>query len=531
MLDESTKIELSQSLSINKDKVDTIIENTFYEISKILLNGTPFYIENIGTISIEDLDYYDKNTSLSIKTRHTVFYSREEKAYYSTQTLALNMAIKYHEDEQKIREIINKIFSLASDTLTNEKKIVIKNFGDFYLNHDIIFVPSFYLKYLINPYFNLIKNIKTIDDTNEIPNNEPIESMIEEDIVESLDDYSDIIEAQELDKTYDDDDDLIEEVDELNNTNEEGDANEVEEVAKDITEESSKDENTEEVVEVLDIAEKSEDIEDNSQKYDNTFNKQINEPFYRKPQKRTEGYDINIKENTEAETEENNDKKKKKSYKNVVLKQKKERSWIFVALSVAAVLIIISAILLVFYNNIMQKPVQAFNAIYQIFENDKPPKFENNNMYDIAEFYFVRKGSQHKTYVLNRDMYYWEISDMVYGETIYWPFVYAINNEKGSITNSETFLLKKDSQINIAELKSNEVISFFIGMDRDVAQTLAELYFSLYNTFYTIGNNEKAMKMITIAAEIDRNILEQKKYEIPTQIYDTVSANVDHKRR
>ncbi len=523
MLNESIKIELSELLSISKDKVDIISKSVFDNISKILLKATPFYIENIGTISIEDIDSTEA-FNVSKRVRRTVFYAKEEKAYYSTESLALNMAILYKEDEQKIREIINRTFSYVNDTLTRENKISIQNFGDFYAGNIITFLPSFYLEYLINPYFNLTKNSKKIESVivepyeNEIAgdiySNKVIDNTIidasdnsEEDIVEDLDDYDDILDAQQSKENFNKniDDDLTEEI--------------IEEVI-------------EEVVETPESVVANDNKEEPILKYDEDVEKQIKEPFSRKPQKRSEGYEINVENKVEDKTADKvQNRINKKSYKNTVVKQKKERSWIFALISIAAIFIILSAIILMFYKNVLQEPSNSLNVISQILENDRPPKYQNNNMYDIAEFYFIRKGSQYKTYVLSRDMYYWEIANMVYGATIYWPFIYALNGDENSIINNNSFLVKKGQQVDVAELKQNRILSLFREMDKDVAQTLAELYFSLYNVFFTIGDSSKAMNMITISATLDRNILEQKKYEIPTRIYDVVSANVDHKRK
>lgn len=547
MLDENIKVELSSSLSMDKEKIDTIVESIFSNISKMLLVGTPFYIENIGTISVEDIDSIE-HSNIHKKVRRTVFYQKEEKAYYSTQTLALNIALEHHEDEQKVREIINKTFAYMSEALTKEKQISITNFGSFYTGSNITFLPSFYLEYLINPYFNMTKDtrlaleaVQTSDNSgNNSTKSQATENMKE--IVESLDDYDDIIEEQKTQENKNDNDieeDLIEEVDEIGEVGENIEENVAEHEntdKKDQAQESNEATDDEDNSKDNDCANNDESVEDNGEnkneenvvlKYDEVFNKQINEPFTVRNKKRSEGYEINIKEENDTQTE----KKPKKIHKNVVLKQKKERAWLFVTISALAIIFILSATILMFYKNVLKAPINALDTIAQIFEDDKPPKFQNDNMYDIAEFYFVRKGSQYKTYIVSKDIHYWDISKMVYGETVYWPFIYALNSDETDITKNEAFILKKGDRINVGELKQNVILSLFIDMDKDTSQTLAELYFAFYKQFDNAQNHEKAMSMIMISGKLDRDILERKKYEIPTVVYDIVSANLDYKKQ
>ncbi len=445
MLDANTKRELSIAFSIEEKKIDNIVDSVFNNISKMLLVGKSFYIKDIGTIFVEDLSEI-KSLDIPAKSKRVVFYSEEEKAYYSSQALALNVALECNEDEASIREILINIFSNIRKSLDTEKKCIIKNFGSFHINNYITFFPSFYLEYLINPYFNLVDDDN--DNTSDI-----VEESIKD--LENQEKQSDGIKNL-------DDSDIVEEIVEAEDT----------------------------VVKKLE-----------------KYNSYIDQLKIKEPK-------INIKQN-------------RQSYKNVVIKQKKSSTVQMIVLFIVSIIFILSVVFVLFYNNVIEAPINTFNDIVKTFENTDSQKTQEDSMHDMAKFYFVKKKSEEKKYKIDKDTFYWRVSKDVYGSTIYWPLIYALNVDD----YNDPLLIKKDSTLNIAQIKENKIFSSLGYIDSDLSQTLSDLYFSLYHVFIDRDELSMAKLMIIISAKLDRDTLEERKHEIPTEIYDTISANVDNPRK
>ena len=468
MLDANTKRELSIAFSIEEKKIDDIVDSVFYNISKMLLVGKSFYIKDIGTISVEDLSEI-KSLDIPAKSKRVVFYSEEEKAYYSSQALALNVALECNEDEASIGEILINIFSNIRKSLDTEKKCIIKNFGSFHINNYITFFPSFYLEYLINPYFNLVDD--NHDNTSDI-------------VEESIKDLENKEKQIDSTKNIDDSDDsgIVEEITEAEDT-----------VVKKLEKYNS-------YIDQLKIKELK--VKEPKVKELKVKELKVKEPK------------VNIKQNRQA-------------YKNVVIKQKKSSAVQMIALFIVSIIFILSVVFVLFYNNVIEAPINTFNDIVKTFENTEPQKTQEDSMYDMAKFYFVKKKSEEKKYKIDKNTFYWRVSKDVYGSTIYWPLIYALNVDD----YNDPLLIKKDSTLNIAQIKENKIFSSLGYIDSDLSQTLSDLYFSLYHVFIDRDELSMAKFMITISAKLDRDTLEERKHEIPTEIYDTISANVDNPRK
>ncbi len=165
MLDENTKKILSDKFSISEKEISEITDSVFDNISKILLKRKSFHIENIGTLSIEDMPNNYSDSDISNENKVIVFYPNE-KTYYSLESLALSIALEFKQSEKSIKEIVKTVFSDIRECLETTKKCDIKNFGTFYLTDNIAFSPSTYLQYLINPSFNLVKDNVEYDNQN-----------------------------------------------------------------------------------------------------------------------------------------------------------------------------------------------------------------------------------------------------------------------------------------------------------------------------------------------------------------------------
>lgn len=206
--------------------------------------------------------------------------------------------------------------------------------------------------------------------------------------------------------------------------------------------------------------------------------------------------------------------KKNKNYKNtlkeevvgMLQKQQKEKKSkilpILIGLCVALVVIYMTSITLKRFK---------VPSVAQV-----PTAELNQTLSDTVGNYFSSAGQSPKLkYTTDKDMYFWEISKSIYGESLYWPLIFALNTD----TLKSTDIVKKGTRVvykNIPERKKK-----FLKYD-SIDTTLSKSYLYLYEILINERRPKHAIWVAKLSAYFDKNTFKKWKKRIPSSLYDNI---------
>ncbi len=140
---------------------------------------------------------------------------------------------------------------------------------------------------------------------------------------------------------------------------------------------------------------------------------------------------------------------------------------------------------------------------------------------DTVDNYFSSAGENPKLrYTTDKDMYFWEISKSIYGESLYWPLIFALNTEKLQSTD----IVKKGTQVfykNIPETKKK-----FLKND-SINTTLSKSYLYLYEILTNERRPKHAVWVARLSAYFDKDTFKKWKKRIPSSLYDNIIKNTN----
>ncbi len=154
---------------------------------------------------------------------------------------------------------------------------------------------------------------------------------------------------------------------------------------------------------------------------------------------------------------------------------------------------------------------------YSRNENIVSNNIENQKLYDIVNVYFNEIDSVSLSYITSKDMYYWDIAKNLYGDSTYWPLIYAYNSEEYKIND----IIKKGSSIsyrNIPDFNSMKEIKYLNNI-------ISKSYICIYPILMNDNKINHALWSLKLSAYYDLNVLKNNADMIPEEIYLDILEN------
>ena len=560
---------ISNEFNIEKEEANNIINNLFGNITLSILNKRKFYMDKLGTISIDDnfnvvLSHDDENFDDSLE-------SIESK----------NNDIKNIFLE---KSIYKSIFKNIKD-ISKDEEVHIENFGYFH-NSNMAFKTDPVLQNIISIKFNKDNNdnsninnddlIKKLDNTlegiyskekGEKAYNNRIE--IVEDILDELDNKSNNIK----DDKDNNEDNIIEIIDDNNdNSNEENDdsddsidnnvigdiwknKSDIKSVVNNLND--SNDDNNDYTID--DIVNNQNNKDEKNNMINNSNDKeQKNDDDYppMKEYTKEELLDINHFDRADLENNDNEEKRTEENMKendeikiNDKTYSKEELLDInenddslenFKKEHLDVLNKYESKIKNVQQSNVKKNDIQKnssslFGGILKViciiifilvigviisrYYNDMSStpinnSIENQKLYDIVNAYFNASDSASLSYITSKDMYYWDVAKSLYGDATYWPLIYPYNSDKYRISN----IIRKGSSIsyrsmaNYSSQKDTKLLN----------NTLSKSYISIYPILVNDKKLNHALWALKLSAYYDLNVFKNNASIMPEQTYNDI---------
>ena len=210
--------------------------------------------------------------------------------------------------------------------------------------------------------------------------------------------------------------------------------------------------------------------------------------------------------NQELQNKENtNTNIKKLGNKKMENKKPKRDSTLFVGI-IRVILIIIFVLIIgiatsIYYNN-------------KILSNNS---IENQKLYDIVNEYFNQIDSANLSYITSKDMYYWDIAKVLYGDATYWPLLYAYNNDQYKISN----VIRKGSSISYRNIPD----FYSIREIRYLNNTLSKSYIYIYPILTNDNKINHALWALKLSAYYDLNVFKNNSNIMPEETYLEILNN------
>ena len=485
MLNTNNKLleNISNEFNIENNEADNIIQKLFSKITSSILDKNKFYIHKVGILSL------DKNNNIILDNEDENFDESLESLNVTNNNIK-NIFLE--------KSIYKSIFKNIAD-ISKEEDVYIKDFGTFSNNN---FEADDTLK-------NKIK---------ELSNNEVVE-----DILDELDSQ---IKIKKI--NYNNNNDEIEEIIEV--SEEENKDEENKSIDNNIVGNIWKNYNSIDLNSMIKNLNEKKEIEN---KYKNTEEKEINNISDNdnnnypemKEYSNEELLDINHfdKEDLQYSNDEEDKKENKLSEINTqkeLLNNKKtlntniknsgnktmeknnikRKNVLFVG-----IIRVIFIIIIIFILGI------ASSIYYNTNKITSSNNIENKKLYDIVNEYFNQIDSANLSYITSKDMYYWDIAKILYGDATYWPLIYAYNNDKFKISN----VIKKGSTIsyrNIPDFYSIREIKY-------LNNTLSKSYIYVYPILTNDNKYNHALWALKLSAYYDLNVFKNNSNIIPEETY------------
>ncbi|WP_300366231.1 hypothetical protein [Brachyspira sp.] len=500
---------ISKEFNIENNEINNIIKNMFKKIAEIILIKNRFYMDRLGIISINsdnDIIFTDENGSF-------------DESLESINPKNNNIKNIFLE-----KNIYKSIFKNIKDISKNEN-VYIENFGTFSYDEIIKFEADDFLKSkikelnkneivedILDEIDNKIKNDdddsndddsieeiienKSIDDNviGNIWKNKNYKSIMIQNINEKeSDENKSEIDNIEEDDTNSQDETKKEDMPEMKEYSEE-ELLDINHFDKEYLEADNLENNREEIKEVSD--DNKSEVKEQLSNINNFINDYLDNNL--KYQKKLED---DAKSSYEDLLNINNKTLNiKKLGKNDIEKKEKSKNELFsgiikVACIIIAVLII--GIILSIYNG-SSKNIASNNL-------------KNQKLYDIVNGYFNEINSVNLSYITSKDMYYWDIAKVLYGDATYWPLIYAYNSENYKISN----IIRKGSNIlyrNIPDFHSIREIKY-------LNNTISKSYIYIYPILMNDNKINHAIWSLKLSAYYDLNVLKNNANMIPKETY------------
>ena len=482
MLNTNNKLleNISNEFNIENNEAENIVQKLFSKITSSILNKNRFYIYKVGILSL------DENNNIILN---------KEDENFDESLESLNVTNNNIKNIFLEKSIYKSIFKNIAD-ISKEEDVYIKDFGTFSNNN---FEADDTLK-------NKIK---------ELSNNEVVE-----DILDELDSQ---IKNKKINNNNDEIEEIIEVTDEENKSIDNNvvgniwknyNSIDLNSMIKNLNEKEVI-ENKSEKVEKLEESKINNNISDNNnnnypemKEYSNEELLDIN--HFDKEDLQYSNDEEDKKENklSEINTQKEllNNKKtlntniKKSGNKTMDKKNIKRSNSLLVG-----IIRVIFIIIIIFILGIASTIYYSSNKI--ISSNN----IENKKLYDIVNEYFNQIDSANLSYITSKDMYYWDIAKILYGDATYWPLIYAYNNDKFKISN----VIKKGSTIsyrNIPDFYSIREIKY-------LNNTLSKSYIYVYPILTNDNKYNHALWALKLSAYYDLNVFKNNSNVIPEETY------------
>lgn len=557
------------SETFNTDEKESLkkIEDVFFAISIILKEKSSFYIDGLGTIETKLISHVNYINRIKDKYCKITFFENENRSDYSSETLIS----EYNFD----RETLDIIFATLIKNINERKKYTIDNFGTFYFSNSVSFIPSMYLKYFINGFFNVTESIDSkhcVKDENEkntiveymkmlenatnkarfealskknletAANHESKKSSLNNFGHEYISVYEKYMPKMEDDfaRTNDKNDASVVGNNNNRSCNAEGFREGGEKTKEDNKryfeerpeKEKEKTDNRSEITDDMRFMFKilNEDKKKRAQELKNKNNDLKEEYYFLQDEKKEQIPEENISYKKESiiEKEElkytdrsNHPKKglfdfgiKKWSVGQIrIRKRTKLMNYLLYFILIAGSIFGISFLI------IKNTPYAKHNLLYFVEERifGKKNKLYLKSVSGIARSHFVNESIV--KYRTEKDGFFWDIAEDIYGDYSYWVLLYAFNEN----TYKNNFYVKKFSYIDIAEIGNDRMLGSLGLIEKGLAAALSEIYFSMYFFFWDSGKKSAALQMLLWSKIYDQNVFHDRSVEIPMKIYNDVN--------
>ncbi|WP_300589948.1 hypothetical protein [uncultured Brachyspira sp.] len=508
MLSTNNKLiaNISKEFNIENYEANSIIERLFSKIADAVFKKNRFYMDQLGIISV--------NSSNDI-----IFVNENENFDESLESINLkNDNIKSIFLE---KSIYKSIFKNIKEISKNEN-VYIENFGVFSNNINIKFEADNILKNKIKK-LNVNEIVEDISDDidkkisynkSEIINNkaeenndDSLEEIVENksidlnNIIKKLNEKENDKNKLKTDNTYNDN--SLEEISE--NKSIDNNVNIIENIWKNKTYKSIDLNNM-----IKNLNEKENGK--NKLKTDNISSENNNYSEMKEYSKK-ELLDINNFDNDDLKyqkkSKDNNKnlniKKTKRRKNNMEKKENTKRELFLNIIKIACIIIFILIVGII------------VSLYYSRNENIVSNNIENQKLYDIVNVYFNEIDSVSLSYITSKDMYYWAIAKNLYGDSTYWPLIYAYNSEEYKIND----IIKKGSSIsyrNIPDFNSMKEIKYLNNI-------ISKSYICIYPILMNDNKINHALWSLKLSAYYDLNVLKNNADMIPEEIYLDILEN------
>ena len=135
--------------------------------------------------------------------------------------------------------------------------------------------------------------------------------------------------------------------------------------------------------------------------------------------------------------------------------EKKETKNNFFILKIASVIIIIIAVIIMLLLNV---------------NNNGSSNVDNEKLYNIVNGYFTNVNTASSSYTVSNDMYYWDISKEIYGNSTYWPII-SVYNKYNIITP-----IKKGSKVTYKLLPQFANLDELMAFENILSKSFIKVY-------------------------------------------------------